>query len=122
MHRPPSPISAPTTPSLALPSALTIALMIGLVALIPASAAIAAPAAVGVSMCLAWESQVRQARRSAETVRAPERVTAAAVPTSRPREASSTPLPVHGTGMPRWRPLSEVRAALLNIPPPTAIA
>jgi hypothetical protein len=94
--------------------------MLGFVALIPASAAIAAPAAVGVTVCLALESQARLARRSAESARATESA-AQATPTFEARTAS-TPLPIHGVGSPRWRPLSEVRAGLLNIPPPVAFA
>ena len=108
--------------SLGMPSALTLALMLGVVTLIPASAAIAAPAAVGVSMCLALETQARLARRSAESVRRADRLVAQSAAESRDGVRVAAPLPINGVGAPRWRPLSDVRAALLNIPPPMAIA
>jgi hypothetical protein len=94
--------------------------MLLLVALIPASAAIATPAAVGVSVCIALESHARQVRRAAEP--APSRPDASDDAPVWPDVHASVPLPINGVGAPRWRPLAEIRAGLLNIPPPMAIA
>ena len=93
--------------------------MVLLVALVPASAVIAAPAAVGVSVCIALESHARQVRREAEA-HAVSRVVKASPRAV--RECASVPMPINGVGCPRWRPLAEIRAALLNIPPPAAMA
>jgi len=94
--------------------------MLLLVALMPASVAIAAPAAVGVSVCLALESHARQVRRCAEAT--PARSEAATGTANRPTIHATVPLPINGVGAPRWRPAAEIRADLLNIPPPMALA
>jgi len=100
---------------------IVVAAIVLMVALVPAGVAIAAPAAVGVTMCLALESQARQARRVTDSVRTVDRRTEAGE-SVRSAESAQGAVMINGVGAPRWRPLSEVRAGLLNIPPPAALA